>query len=69
VQVDLATHERRELVLQAHQRESWNVPRLELDEDVDVAVRAEVVPENRAKESESPDMMAATEIGQALSTR
>jgi len=66
VQVDLATHESRKFVLQGHQRESWNVARLEIDEDVDVAVRTEVVAENRAKESESPDMVAATEIGQSL---
>jgi len=50
----LATHEQRELVLKVHQREAWNVPRLELDENVHVAVGAKVVAQNRAKESQSP---------------
>jgi len=66
MQVDLPTQEGREVVLEVHQRETGNVPGLELDEHVDVAVRSEVVAENRAKEGESPDVVAATEIGQAL---
>jgi hypothetical protein len=37
--------------------------RVELDQDVDVAVRAEIVPQDRAEQRQSRDVVAAAEVG------
>ena len=66
MEVDLTSDERRKFVLEVHQREPRNMPGLELDQDVDIAVRSEVIAKDRAKESESPDMVAAAEVSEAL---
>jgi len=56
-----AVQQLRELALDRDEVESRNVARLELDEHVYVAVRAEVVPKNRAKQCQPPDVIASTE--------
>jgi hypothetical protein len=58
-----ATKESRELVLQPNETESRNMPGLELHEHVDVAIGAEVVPQDGAEEGESPDVVAPAELG------
>ncbi len=66
MQVDLTSDERRKFVLEVHQCEPRNIPGLKLNQDVDIAVRSEVIAQDRAKESESPDVMAAAEVSEAL---
>lgn len=36
--------------------------RLKLNDDVHIALRSEVIPQNRAKQSQFPDMMTAAKI-------
>ena len=66
MQVNPAAHEPREFVLEVDHGEARHVPGIELDENVDVTLWAEVVAENRAKEGESPDVVTTTKVGKAL---
>lgn len=62
VQVDLASEELAELALQSDElREADPGSGGELDQDVDVALRAEVLTEDRAEEGEATDAAALAE--------
>lgn len=62
VQIDLAPEHRGQLVLQLEERESRSLPGLELDEDVDVALRPEVLAENGPEQRELADRVALAEV-------
>lgn len=66
VQVDGSAEDGGEFVLHGEEREAGGGAGLELDEDVDVAVGAEVIAEHGAEESEAPDAVAAAEVGEGL---
>lgn len=56
-----------QLQLHAGQRhESGQMARLELDEEIDVAVRAEIIARDRAEQRQLADVIATAEIGNCL---
>src|SRR6266849_10601542 len=62
VEIDLAPKEIRQLLLHAEERETRNVVRIELDQHVDVTVRAEVVAQDRPEQRELTDVVATAEV-------
>ncbi len=66
-QIDPApTEDIRELFLELYESESGHVIRLELNENVDVAVGTEVSSEDGSKKSQLPDVVASAKLGQFL---
>jgi hypothetical protein len=61
VELDALVEEVGELSLQAEEGQAGDVAGFELDEDVDIAVRAEVLAQDRAEEGEAADVVPATE--------
>src|SRR5436190_4934822 len=66
VQVDAATDELRQFVLDADERESRRSSGLEFDQHVDVAIGCEVLAQYGTKQRESSDRMRSANLGQAL---
>jgi hypothetical protein len=65
-EIDVATKEVAEVALKAGQREQPDLrSRLELDEEIDVALGAKVGAQRRAEEPEARDVMNSTEGGEA----
>lgn len=66
-QVHRALQELGKLLLHPTQsKEAHPRPRLELDQDVDVTARAEIVPQCGAKDGETTDAMALTEASDSI---
>ncbi len=65
VQIHLPAQDPREFRLHREEREAGNVPVLELHEDVHVAPGREIVPEDRAKQSQTAHVIALAELGDA----
>src|SRR5512136_241818 len=66
VQVHAAPENGRELLLQVEEGKTRDVAGLELDQDVYVALRPEVVAQDGAEECQAPDMMAPAKVGDAI---
>src|SRR5690349_960459 len=66
VQVDAASENPRELILHGEEGETRRAPREELDEHVDIAVRPEIVAQDRSEERELPDAVTAAESSDFL---
>src|SRR4051794_33936718 len=66
VQIHLPAQNPRELLLHRKEREAGHVTGLEFHQDVDVALRPEIVPENGAEERQSADVVVAAEIDDLL---
>src|SRR5207247_11082564 len=62
VQVDLASEEIRKLFLHCEEAQARDMPGFELDEHIDVAVRAKIVSKHRAEEGQSPDVVFPAEV-------
>jgi hypothetical protein len=60
--VDLPACQTRKLVFHGHYGETRDMARFEFDQDIDVAVRTEIVPEDRAEKGEFYDMVPSAEI-------
>src|SRR3954470_13946862 len=59
-----AVEKSRKLILEPDEPETRYMPGLELYEDVDIALRTEVFPQNGAEEREPPDVIAPAEFGE-----
>jgi hypothetical protein len=66
IEIDSAAKDGRKLILHGEERKAWSVSRLELHEDVHVAVGAEVGTQHRAEQGKAPDMMTPAEVGQLV---
>src|SRR5262245_30248198 len=66
VEVHLPAEDLAELFLNGEKGEPRHVPWLELDQDVDVALGPEVLPQHRTEEGEPADVVLATEGGDGL---
>ena len=56
-----SSHQRRELGLDSHQREAWDVSWLKLDQDVDIAVGSKVIAQHRPEERKAGDVVPPAE--------
>jgi hypothetical protein len=66
VKVDFLPEEFREFGLDREEREARNMSRVEVDEDVHGARRSEVLAEDGSEKGEPPNMVTATEVGEAI---
>src|SRR6266536_1368102 len=62
IQIDPTPQDRGELILHGEEGEAGNVVWLELDEHVNGAVRAEVIPQHRAEQRQSSDVVPSAEV-------
>ena len=63
VEINPSAQHFRQLDLHAEKRETGRFTLLELDQHVDVAVRAKVVAQHRAEQRQTPDMVALAQLG------
>jgi len=61
VEIDRSSEQAGELALQACKGEAWGAAGLKFDEDVDIAGRAEIVPNGRTEKSESTHVVTTAE--------
>src|SRR5688572_16719374 len=64
VQVDLAAEDAAQLLLHGEEAQPGDVPRLEFNENVHVAIRPEIVPQHRPEEAEPADVIPPAELGE-----
>jgi hypothetical protein len=63
VQVDLAPKDLRQLSFQREEPEAWYVIRLELDQNINVAIRPKVIAKHRPEQGKPADMVVPAEVG------
>lgn len=69
VEIDSSAKNLGQLVLDGDEAESRDVAGLELDENIDVAVRAVVISDCGAEESQAADVPARTQVGDLFHNR
>src|SRR5258706_13709227 len=65
-EVDAPAEDLCQFLRDVEEREARGLARLELDQNVHVAVRPEVVAQDRAEEGEPTDVMAPAEVGDSF---
>src|ERR1700693_1202407 len=66
VQVDPPAQDLRQLILHAREREARRTTRLKLDQHVNVAIRREVVAQDRTEEGEPANVVTAAEVAKLV---
>ena len=59
----MSAEQLRQLGRHGDESESRRPPRLELDQNIDVAFRSEILPQCRAEDGKADDAVRATELG------
>jgi hypothetical protein len=62
-EVDLPSRQTGKLAFHGHDIEARHMARFEFDQDIDIAVPAETMAEDRAEKRQFPDMIPAAEFG------
>lgn len=63
IEIHLATDDLGQLTFPIEEFPPWHMPLLEFHQDIHVAVRPEIVPEDRAEKGQPPDMVSPAELG------
>jgi hypothetical protein len=62
----MAAKDLRQFFFDIHDAEAHRIPGLKLDQHVDIAVRSEIIAQDRTIQGELADVMPPAEVGQSL---